>query len=377
MPKAVSRQMPRLYLVYGDDAFRVAAEAEALVAKLVPPAERAVCLDVLDGRADNAASALTVLYRCREALLTPGFMGGHKTIWLREARCLGGQLARLKDVASAIEALAQTIAAGLDKDMALVVSASAVDAKSPLLAAVKDAQGHISMHAAVKPWEQEKAARSFLKQAFVEKGLTVSADALDAFLNAVGCDLRVYAQEIEKLALFVFPRTKVASQDVIAVSSALRESDGLDFLDAVANRDFAAALAHYRRLILQKTAPMQMVSGLYSSFRTLALLAELMRLGVLSIERRNAVWHDPDGSMMRTLDDAFGAGEAGKKSNPMRMNSYRIGILAGQARLFASHELTDALRRITEAREELVRSNRPESLVMELLLLRICRRPRR
>jgi DNA polymerase III delta subunit len=377
MAKSPTTPISRLHLVYGDDAYRVNAEAESVVAALVPPEDRTLGLDLLDGRVDTIPPAVEVLYRCREAILTQGFMGGRKTVWLREASFLGSNpIARSKDVGAAVEALAAAIRAGLPEGVSLVISAPAVESKSPLLAACREAGCKPSVHAAPKPWEQDRSARTFLEQALAERGLQAGRDAADAFVQIVGGDLRVYASEIEKLALAILPRTRVTEADVRAIVSPDRGSEGWDLQDAVGQRDLEAALAHYRRLTFQKVSAMPLLAGLYGRIQTLALLAELMRTGVLVVADRTVAWRDPDGRMARLLEEAFG-GEGGGKSNPMKMNAYRVGVLAAQARQFTEREFGEAFRRITQAREMLVTSNRPETLVMELLLVRICRRPRR
>ena len=48
---------PSVYLVYGDDEYRVSEKAGAIVDRLVPEAERTFGLEIIEGRCDTSAEA--------------------------------------------------------------------------------------------------------------------------------------------------------------------------------------------------------------------------------------------------------------------------------------------------------------------------------
>ena len=81
-----------LHLVCGADDFLVEQKARAIVDAGVPVAERALGLEVLDGRVDSADAAVEVLRKCIEAVLTIGFFGGAKLVWLKNATFLNPQV---------------------------------------------------------------------------------------------------------------------------------------------------------------------------------------------------------------------------------------------------------------------------------------------
>ena len=79
------------YLYMGDDEYPLNLAARQLVNALVPPANQAFGLEVIEGRADSGEDAIQVTKRCHEALVTPGFlMTGSKVIWWRGVSFLEG-----------------------------------------------------------------------------------------------------------------------------------------------------------------------------------------------------------------------------------------------------------------------------------------------
>ena len=77
----------RLFLVYGTDDLSATRKADDVVAKLCPPEEQAFGLETIqpESGTDTTDPVCAVLRNTLEALLTPPFLGGNKTVYLRGA----------------------------------------------------------------------------------------------------------------------------------------------------------------------------------------------------------------------------------------------------------------------------------------------------
>ena len=77
----------RLFLVYGTDDLSATRKADALADRLCPPADQAFGLETInpEGGDKTADEVCAILRNVIEALMTPPFLGGDKTVFLRGA----------------------------------------------------------------------------------------------------------------------------------------------------------------------------------------------------------------------------------------------------------------------------------------------------
>ena len=107
-------------MISGGDEFLVSEKAKQVVDGLVPPEERTLGLEVVDGKSDNAAGAVEAVSRCREAVMTMGFFGGRKVTWFRDVNFLSDNVTgKSESVKEAVSDLAAIIKQGLPE--ALVI----------------------------------------------------------------------------------------------------------------------------------------------------------------------------------------------------------------------------------------------------------------
>jgi DNA polymerase-3 subunit delta len=101
--------------------------------------------------------------------------------------------------------------------------------------------------------------------------LELEVDAARALGAAIGTDLGVLAQELEKLTAFVGGRGRITVQDVDAAGTKLPSQDRWQWFDLVGERDFEGARSALTVLLAQGESGVGLVIGLAS---------QLLRLGV-------------------------------------------------------------------------------------------------
>ncbi|MBP7828485.1 MAG: DNA polymerase III subunit delta [Kiritimatiellae bacterium] len=363
-PAGGGAERKAVYLVYGEDEYRVRTRARELVDSLCPPAEAAFGLEVIDAAVENAADGVLAVRRCLEGLRTVGFLGGRKTVWLRDATLFAKDVA--EDVKRAVEELTGQLKAGLPAGQTLVVSALKVFRGSAFFKACEAAGTVEECSKPDKPWLQADYARGQVVEALRQHGVKPVGRALDIFLDRVGMDTRQIVQEAEKLAVYLGDRKDARPEDVQAIVSLSRESMAWDLADAVGARDLPGALKILRQLVFQGENPIGLLHALESRFRELIVFREALDRG----------WARPTGEgygrklAWREGPEIDAALKALGK-DPREGHWFRGMKLAEQAQRFSLAQLRTGHAILVKTHEAMVSSAVPDALQLELLLLRL------
>lgn len=363
-----------VYLVGGDDEYMVTAKTKEIIDSLVPAAEQVFGLDIIDGRADTADDALRSIRRCLEALLTVGFLGGGKVIWLRDAGFLAaGAKARSRDMQVLVDELVGHINNGLPAGQKLVISMGAIDGRSALYKACTH-RGHVFEYGiSEKSWEACRQAENTAAQGFRKAGFDADNEVVSVLVERVGFDTRNILNEVQKLILHAGKRRKILLEDILAMVPAVRETAVWDLADAVGERDLSKALNVLHRLMFQKESHIGLAAGLEKRMALLIVLRTAIEKGWARLQRSGSrgqlTWVDSPEA-----EKALGC--LGK-DDPRTMHAFRSFKLADQAERFTYRELLNARAKVAVARERMVTSAVPPFLVLELLLVDLTGRKQR
>ncbi len=358
----------QVYLVYGEDEYRVSAKAAEIMDELAP-AENVMAREIVDADAANGDEVTAAVGDCLEALQTSGLFSAEKAVWLRGATFLGtAQVAKSEAAKAAVARLTELIKAGLPGGQSLVVSATGTDKRSAFFKVCKSS-GEIHEYAqAARARVAEEEAERFAGEQFQAAGLKVRRDTVRVFLERVGLDSRQIVSEVEKLAAYTGERDTVGIADVDAVTSASREAVGWDLADAVGRRDLPRALGVLKQLIFERQPAFMLIRGIENRIAQLQLLREAINRRWLKAQGsgrgKQAVWTDLPSEVDDILSEDFGR-------DPRKEHPYRLLLLAEQASKFSAKELELCRQALVQAHAELVSSRTPDDVVMELLLVRM------
>jgi DNA polymerase-3 subunit delta len=367
------------YLFVGDDEYPLNLAARQLVNTLVPPADQAFGLEVIEGRADSVDDALAVTRRCHEALVTPGFlMTGDKVIWWRGVSFLDapadkdeaapekskGSTDDNDRVKEAVKGLAAALQAGQGGTTVLLVTAPKVDKRSSFYKLFSTRYEVREFFLPDKGYLVERVGREKISATFRELGVTLTPEAVELFLARVGADSRQIFMEAEKLTLFLGDRRRATVEDVKMVVSTTLTSVMWDLLDAVGDRKLPDALEVLRDLIAGKESPIGIVASLSSRMRDLVLYREALDKGWVRSKGGGAEWVGLPEEVAEVITAIL-------KRPPNTIHSFVVNKMVQQARCYSPPALRRNQRILTETYEALVSSSVPDQTVLELMLVRL------
>jgi DNA polymerase-3 subunit delta len=152
----------------------------------------------------------------------------------------------------------------------IVLADEELTASSPLLKAAEEhgkvIQCTLPRGAAVESWINKRAT---------SLGVKISSDATTILANFIGNQLRLLANELDKLATYVGPGATIRFEDVRLLSTQVQEARIFDLTDALAQRNRKQALDILHDLLSDGEPPLKLISTITSQVRSLLLVKEL------------------------------------------------------------------------------------------------------
>lgn len=326
---APNQAAANLFLVYGTDDLSATRKADELAARLCPPEEQAFGLETLQPEpgADNADAVGAFLRNVGEALRTPSFLGGHKTVYVRGAPYFDPltEPGKFVSVKAEVERLVDLLKQGLPAGVALVLLTDKVN-KSTAFYKTFRAAGEV--HVFDEPEKDKEAAEDFIpraEQMLADRGLAMPRGVFNAFLDRTGYNLRQVENEIEKLALYVGDRRTIAAADVQLMVAPMRESKFWEFADTFCAGDLADTLQMARRMFAQGVSPVALIVNLQNRLREIVVLSDCLKRGWARVSGGDwprLTWSlPPEGEALL----------AGLAKDPRKGNPYAVAKMAAQA----------------------------------------------
>lgn len=373
MPRQEQAKSAHVCLIVGEDEFSATVTARERIDQFIPPADQTLGLEIIDGQADIIDQALACLRQCLEAIRTIGFLGGRKVVWLRGVDFLNDPIiGRNEEIQETLQTLAGTMAGGIPEGHLLIITALKVDARTSFYKACASYGEIIEFNLAEKPWQRDRGAMTFAMHAFKDAGLQIGNELIESFVLKVGTDTRQIMQEIAKLVTYLGGCHAVQAADIEIITSTSRDLFAWDLADAVGMRDLPRSLTVLRQLLFQREEPIGLISGLEVRFRHLLILREALDnrwITAQPIGRDNFKLTMAD--LPESLAEQFKQALASEKGTPL--HPFVAGKLAGQATLYSRPEIEQRRAWILAARRQMVSSTVPGPLILEYLVLKLCR----
>ncbi|GAC1649669.1 MAG: DNA polymerase III subunit delta [Ktedonobacteraceae bacterium] len=202
----------------------------------------------------------------------------------------------------------------------IVLVEEALDSNSALLKAGekygKVVQSMLPKGAALEKWINNRAKSIEVK---------IAPDAVTILANFIGNNLRLLANELDKLATYAGKGGTIKIEDVRLLSAQVQEARIFDLTDALAQRNRRQALNILHDLLAAGEPPLKLISTITSQVRSLLLVKELAQKGMRSPQIASTLGIAPfiaDKSLR----------QIGKFSTPQLESAYRQ-LLATDAAL--------------------------------------------
>jgi DNA polymerase III subunit delta len=314
-----------IYLVIGEESFlREAAVVALRGAVFGPHGDNGFNYDLLYG---DEADAIEILNVCSTL---PAF-AERRLVMIRE---VGGLKARecermLAYLKSPVESTC------------LVLTGEKVDGRIRFFQALKG----VAVVVDCGPLES-RAIPEWLHVMARQLDLTLDEVACEGLQHASGGNLAMMVRELEKLAAYLFPGKRVTIADVEAVRGADTGGTVWDLLDALGRKDRARAVRALGKVLDAGEPPLRL-------------------LGLLTFHWRQ-IWRTREQLARRVPEIAL--------ARILGVPPFRVRSLVEQARRFPDEELARAFKAFRDADGLLKGGSRTgETLVMERLVLRLCR----
>jgi DNA polymerase-3 subunit delta len=340
------------YVLVGDEVFLYERCRRAILDALVPAEMRDFCLSELDLAETNIFEAL-------DRAQTPSLMAPFQVLFIRNLKQLYTRGAKKEEFA-ALEAYFKSP----NPQALLIFVADHLRIPSdPRRMDMQDKDRYERIRETLGDWcgivelarVDEADALRWIAAEAKRRAVTIEADAARELADALGADMMLIAQEVEKLVLFVGPKKLVTLGDVETMVLAAKQRSLYELTDAISAKDRARALSLLHGLLNASDG------GEDSAIGHLYMLARTFRQMLVILEKNvrdsRAIW--------QALWQGF------------RMPPFAAEDVIRQARRYKSRrELTRALRLIARADLEL-RSQPPDKrLVLERLVLDLASEPK-
>lgn len=362
-----------LALVGGDDDFAVQQRARQLWDSWCKAAG-GMDHEILDASASNSGDALKALGRLREALQTLPFFGGPKLVWFQNCTFLG------EDRTSASAAVTEDLAKLADElksfrwdGVRLLISASKPDKRRTFFKTVEKL-GVVEIFAALSADDRDWAtkAESEALRVLRAAGRSIDEDALGELVTRTGPNLRLLAQECEKLVVFTTGRDRITGDDIEAVTVRQKTAQAFALSEALGERHLGRALRtldeelwEIRAGVDKRKSEIGLLYGLISKVRNLILVREFMQAGHLRPTQNS---QNLKAQIEAVPQEAI---PADRKYNPLALHPFVLMKSLAQASNYSSDELVRAMEILLDANRRLVSSDADEARVLQQAIVGI------
>lgn len=185
---------------------------------------------------------------------------------------------------------------------------------------------------------------TWIEQRIAARGCRISADAVAALIDTVGNDLRLLANEIDKLVTFVGSEPAIEVESLTALTDDMREMSAFELARCLSAGDLAEALRAWGKFAS---------SGEYPGLALGAILHHVRQLWRIKLAQH--------------------AGTSPERlARELNIPAFTVRRLSAQAAAIESERLRQWLEALLEADQTLKGSGLPPQSVFEKLILRFC-----
>ena len=345
-----ARKLRSAYVLVGDEVFFRDRCREALIQHLVTPELRDFSLHDLD-LTDSSVAEILDLAR------TPSLMAPFQVFFIRGVKALYGRGSHQEEF-DAIEEYCKNP----NPDAVLIFVADHIsipaDARRMEMQdkdryqRIRDTLGEYCGVIELARVEEGDGIRWVVEHA-AKEDVKVDADAARELVDALGADMMLVSNELEKLILFVGQKKRVAIGDVETMVLAAKQRSLYELTDAISAKDRVRALAVLDALLASEEGEEAAIGHIYMLARTFRQMLVILEKNVRD---SRAIW--------QALWQGF------------RLPPFAAEDVIRQARRYKSkRELTRALRLLARADLALRSSPASKRLVLEKLVLDLCSEP--
>jgi len=345
-----ARKLHAAYMLVGDEVFFRDRCRAALIQHLVPTELRDFSMHDLD-LADTSIAEILDLAR------TPSLMAPFQVFFIRGVKALYGRGSHQEEFAAIAEYSRNpnpdAVLIFVADHISIPADARRIDMQDKdRYERIRETLGEYCTIIELARVEESDGIRWVVEHA-AKEAVKVDADAARELVDALGADMMLVSNELEKLILFVGQKKRVTIGDVETMVLAAKQRSLYELTDAISSKDRVSALSVLDALLLSEEGAEAAIGHIYMLARTFRQMLVILEKNVRD---SRAIW--------QALWQGF------------RVPPFAAEDVIRQARRYKSRrELTRALRLL--ARADLALRSNPASkrLVLEKLVIDLCAEP--
>ncbi len=354
-----TNKQPTIFIT-GDDEYLITQQAAAVQTafkKNCPDGE----LEIIDGRVSTVSEAEKAILQCRSALASPGLFSANRLVWLRNADFLAdSRPAQSATVQEALTRLLADIKAGLPDGFQLLITAEAADKRRAFYKGIRTIA---TIKECKKSGKSAEARQDIIRSILEKTGCSMSTDCLASLAERTGSDTRRLVMEVEKVCLYVAPRTEITVDDLDAIVSASQETAFYELANRFGERDLDGAIRCLHELLFQKHSVMGLMAHLENTIRDILVFREALDQGWLVRNGRQLSWRNVPAGASEAL--------SALDKDPRKLPPFIAGRVGSYAQRFTRKRLDHCLHHIVLAHEKMVSTSVPPEIILENLLVRM------
>ncbi len=320
-----------VYFFWGEDDFSLSIEVKQLRLQVVDP----VWMDFNFLELSGTVSDSEVLALAE--VMTPPFGNGERLVWVKDTllgqQCTEPLLNELKRVLPAVNENAHLLFTSTKKPDSRLKSTKFLQT----IARFKE-------FSLIRAWKTEEIAEQ-IKRFAQTKGVTLTYDAVELMVAAVGSDTRAIWNELEKLSLYQVSFKRPLDAQIIASLINITSQNSLQLATAIMQGKTGQALGLAGDLLNQNEPPLKIVATLVGQFRTWTLIKLQVEAG------------EKDDAKIATMADL---------NNPKRLY-----FLKKEIQSISGHKLIKTIPLLLELEYGLKRGSEPSAL-LQTKIIQLC-----
>lgn len=252
LKRALKKGPAPVWLIHGDEQWLVEQAANLIVEAAIGRLDDPMALTRVD-LAEGKKGARDVLGACNAM----GLFASRIAVLVRGVETMAKRTAELEELVRYAErpapgaTLVLKAQKGLDRRQAFVKRMGKA--------------AKVLSYPALKGWQAEK----WLRERARELELSIDGDAIKLTVEHVGSRLMMLDNALQQLSLYVGPGARITRGDVETVLAVTRSRSIFELSDAIATKDFKAALKHLGAMLAQREQPIYILSAIIRNFRQL------------------------------------------------------------------------------------------------------------
>lgn len=190
-----------------------------------------------------------------------------------------------------------------------------------------------------------KSLQNFVMQMAKAEGIQLEKETYEQLSNTFHTDLYGLQKELNKLAIYANEQSFISKEEAALIISPTNQTNALQFVDAVIQKNLKKAIAMYKDLEKMKEEPIGLIALLAYQFRIIFQVKLYMKKGY-------------------NLD---------KMKSVIKVHPYVTQLAVQRSKYFTESSLSNIIQHLTETDEQIKRGKMDKSIAFEMLLYNLIR----